>query len=252
MSYTTDTNQYYQIRFGEGDGDEVDYFILYPDNDDYCYDASSKEDAVNTAKQYGKDMEVGAWVTKITEEDIDIPETDEEEETDDEYLNNMCDDIVDQTVEKVTETKSKMVIMQGGPGTGKTYTATELVKKIPGAVKVSADDEFTDENGVYRFDGTRIREAHRACRQKTVNALKEGHVVIVDNCNATNLFVKPYLEMTSSPKVIIELHPKSMEDALLFGDRSVHDVPKHSLKKCHYSVKRIESDENELHYITRV
>ena len=242
------TGQYYQVRFGQGDGGEVDYFILSPD--DYYYDASSKEDAINTAKQYGKDMEVGAWVTKITEEDIDIPETDEEDE--DEYFNYMCDVIVEETFEKVTENNSKMVIMQGGPGTGKTYTATKLVKKIPGAVKVSADDYFTDEDGVYRFDGTRIREAHRVCREKTINALKEGSVVIVDNCNATNLFVKPYLEMTPSPKVIVELHPKSMEDALLFGDRSVHDVPKRSLKKCHYSVKRIESDENELHYITRV
>ena len=74
--YSIRVGKYYQVRYN-CDDEEIGYFVLPPDHDEYFYCATSKEDAINTAKQYRKDMGVGTWVTKITEEDINIPETED-------------------------------------------------------------------------------------------------------------------------------------------------------------------------------
>lgn len=278
-SYNARIGSYFQVRYENPS--TYSYFPVYPNDENYPYSAISKEDAIKTAQQYADDHKgLTVWVTKVIEEDIfstfvEIPaeisaetaespaeisaespvespvESPAEAKEEDEYLNNRCSALVGRTVTEVAKTKSKMVIIQGGPGTGKSYTASKLAKQIPGAVIVSADDEFIRPDGVYRFDGTRIKEVHRTCRKKTIDALKKGHVVIVDNCNAAPGFVKPYLSMTYSPKVIVELHPKTIKDALLYGSRSIHDVPTRSIKKCHYSVQRIKATKTKLHYISR-
>lgn len=58
-------------------------------------------------------------------------------------------------------TETRIVIIQGTPGTGKTTLAQKLAAIHPNAVVVSADDFFLNETGVYKFEATRLRCSRR-------------------------------------------------------------------------------------------
>jgi predicted kinase len=53
---------------------------------------------------------------------------------------------------------SKLYIIRGLPGSGKSTLACELSDYV-----CEADDYFTDENGIYHFDPTKLPEAHENC-----------------------------------------------------------------------------------------
>lgn len=92
----------------------------------------------------------------------------------------------------------RITIMQGLPGSGKSTHAAKL--KAQGAVIVSADDYFTEnDEGVYKFDPTKLSEAHGQCMRRFVYAIlnREDHVV-VDNTNCTSEEIAPYMALANA------------------------------------------------------
>jgi predicted kinase len=90
----------------------------------------------------------------------------------------------------------KLTIMQGLPGSGKSTHAA----KLKGAVVFSADDYFVElGGGVYKFDPSKLGEAHGRCFRKCVEAMqnKVGHIVI-DNTNTTPEEVAPYMALANA------------------------------------------------------
>lgn len=82
-----------------------------------------------------------------------------------------------------------VVIMQGLPGSGKSTYAQNY-----GGLVVSADDYFVElGGGTYKFDPSRLSEAHGQCFRRFVEAVtsKTPHVV-VDNTNTTPMEISPY------------------------------------------------------------
>jgi len=76
-------------------------------------------------------------------------------------------------------------IMRGLPGSGKSCLADllkGLLMQMP--VVVSADHFFTDKDGHYEFDPTKISQAHEQCKERFYEAV-EGNIntIIVDNTN---------------------------------------------------------------------
>ncbi len=64
---------FYQIRYRTGDGGEIDYTILPPDDIIYPYEPRSLENVKETIEIYKRDednKDVPIWYTKITEEDF--------------------------------------------------------------------------------------------------------------------------------------------------------------------------------------
>lgn len=63
-------------------------------------------------------------------------------------------------------------------------------------------DMFFVVDGVYRYDASRIRDAHLWCQRKTREALASGQRVVVSNTFTRLQEMEPYRAMTSNIRVI--------------------------------------------------
>lgn len=69
----------------------------------------------------------------------------------------------------------QLILLRGLPGSGKS-TAAKLFDK---ALHFEADMYFLDADGNYQFDASRIKNAHNWCRDSVMDAMKEGHPIVV-------------------------------------------------------------------------
>jgi predicted kinase len=83
----------------------------------------------------------------------------------------------------------RVTILSGVPGSGKSTYARDFLKPD---VTVSADNFFI-RDGVYRFDPTKLTEAHRECYRRFLYAIRssDSHIV-VDNTNLSAHEISPY------------------------------------------------------------
>jgi predicted kinase len=90
--------------------------------------------------------------------------------------------------------------MRGLPGAGKT---TWIRLNLPGAHVCSADSFFMGDDGVYRFDGSRLTEAHNHCLRcftETVAGLScrtdaLPSTIVVDNTGISAWEISPYYNL---------------------------------------------------------
>lgn len=130
----------------------------------------------------------------------------------------------------------KAIIMRGIPGSGKSTIAKKIVA-FSEAVIVSADNFFMTENG-YKFDVTKIREAHKTCFRlfrEAVSSAKE--LVIVDNTNIQAWEISPYMMLAESFGYDVEIMDVSC-DVQIASDRNIHDVPSKSVTNMAYRKDR--------------
>lgn len=118
---------------------------------------------------------------------------------------------------------------------GKSDLAKTLLASVPpgesGQV-CSADHYFIGEDGVYRFDRTKLGTAHLICQDKYAQALIAGvNVVIVDNTNIRRHDFKYYKDLALAKgyeffEVAVGDH--SVDDSM---KRNQHAVPRETLEK---------------------
>jgi predicted kinase len=82
----------------------------------------------------------------------------------------------------------QVIILSGVSGAGKSSVAAG----IEGILAVSADHYFMAE-GEYRFDSSKLGEAHGFCFREFVRLLQAGRSVVVDNTNTTAIEIAPYV-----------------------------------------------------------
>ena len=76
----------------------------------------------------------------------------------------------------------------------------EVLAKV-GYVHLEADMYFMVE-GEYRYDRSRIKQAHEWCQQQARRALAQGKRVVVSNTFTTRQELRPYFEMCTDVRVI--------------------------------------------------
>lgn len=93
--------------------------------------------------------------------------------------------------------KSKiMIIMRGLPGSGKSYLANKIKEKYGKWCFVCSADQFFERNGVYNFDPSKLKAAHHSCKQKSIQAFKNGkRIIVIDNCNVCIWEFRDYLSL---------------------------------------------------------
>ena len=86
----------------------------------------------------------------------------------------------------LSQRKIEVIILRGAPGSGKTTLAKYLQRRKYLQLDweiVSADDYFTDVNGVYNFVASELQRAHDKCLRQFHAFTSAGKNVIIDNTN---------------------------------------------------------------------
>ena len=89
----------------------------------------------------------------------------------------------------------KLFLVRGIPGSGKSTFAKEL-----GSIHFETDNYFMVD-GEYKFDGTKLKDAHQWCQTQVSNAMILNYTaninerIVVSNTFTQEWEMKPYIEM---------------------------------------------------------
>lgn len=139
----------------------------------------------------------------------------------------------------------KVIIMRAIPGSGKSTFAKQLAKEVDkagGSAKiVSADDYFYNlGEGKYKFDVTKIGDAHAGCMRAFIEALQtDVNVVIVDNTNLGIPEISPYRLVAAAYGYPVEVKQVE-EDVDVAASRNQHGVPADAIERMHQYMKTEE------------
>jgi predicted kinase len=120
-----------------------------------------------------------------------------------------------------------LYLIRGLPGSGKTTFANRLKDSHLVGVNLSADDYFTDLQGNYSFDASKLKQAHEQCLNRTRLYLQETMSVAVSNTFTTEKEMQPYFDLAEELNhgvtvLIVENR---------HGNKSVHNVPQDTIQK---------------------
>lgn len=112
---------------------------------------------------------------------------------------------------------SKLILMVGCPGSGKSFLANQLARDNKGII-ISADQWFTfnvpnplphlpdDKKEMYWFERTQLNNAHLYCRNRVEYLMMRNYpLIIVDNTNLTWREILPYVDFSIDYQYDIEL-----------------------------------------------
>ena len=124
--------------------------------------------------------------------------------------------------------KTKLILVRGLPASGKSTLAGGFSGLIGwNYPRFEADDFFKDESGVYRFDVTKIGEAHAVCQNNARTALMDGKNVVVSNTFVERWEMQPYLLLANrfnADVIVVDLFDGGLTDSQLAA-RNVNGVP---------------------------
>lgn len=116
-----------------------------------------------------------------------------------------------------------LILLRGLPGSGKSTFANCV-----GGTWVEADHYFIDENGLYKFDASKLPLAHKWCHIRTEHAMEDGDVkIIVSNTFTQEWEMIPYFELAK--KYGYQVYSLIVENR--HGGVNVHGVPQDTLEK---------------------
>ena len=79
-----------------------------------------------------------------------------------------------------------LILLRGLPGSGKSTFAKTL-----GGIHVEADHYFM-KDGEYKFDASKLKQAHEHCRTSTEGWMMEGYNIVVSNTFTQEWEMVPY------------------------------------------------------------
>ncbi len=128
--------------------------------------------------------------------------------------------------------EKRLVIMRGLPGSGKTTLAQKITNNY--GVVYSSDDYFM-EDGEYKFQAKKLKDAHLWNQQRTKGAMeKEESLIVVDNCNVRKWESKPYVKLANEHGYTVEFMEvdtpwnRDLEELI---KHNTHGVPKKFIKR---------------------
>lgn len=133
----------------------------------------------------------------------------------------------------------KLIVLRGVPGSGKSTVAQKLMTEsvnmgYMSATICSADDYFYRPDGVYDWNPTKLKNAHRWCFEKAKEEMKgtdclgSTDLIIVDNTNIKKSHYQKYLDLATEYGYEVEEHivgEFSEDAALAYFERNTHGVP---------------------------
>ena len=116
-----------------------------------------------------------------------------------------------------------LFIVRGIPGSGKSTFAKTL-----GGQHYEADMFFIDEDGNYKFDGTKIKDAHKWCQSFVeTDMVLEYPRIVVSNTFTQEWEMKPYMDLAK--KHGYKVFTIVVENR--HGGNNVHGVPEDKIEQ---------------------
>jgi predicted kinase len=117
---------------------------------------------------------------------------------------------------------TKLVIIRGAAGSGKSTYAQKFV--AAGYVRVESDDFFTDHNGIYKWDGSRLPEVFHKQLVKVTRYLFSGQNVVMPGCFTKLSDMKDYINFCHEYGIEYEIHEMKTQY------QNIHDVPEEKVQ----------------------
>lgn len=118
-----------------------------------------------------------------------------------------------------------LVIIRGISGSGKS-TVAELF--VPKNEICSADDYFVNAKGIYKFDGSKLKEAHQYCQTKCrLKMANETPIVVVANTFTREWEMEEYYNLAKT--FGYRVHSIIVENR--HGNENVHGVTNETIQK---------------------
>jgi len=120
----------------------------------------------------------------------------------------------------------ELILLRGLPGSGKSTLAEAITDKKSHIF--SADMFFEDENGNYNFDATKLREAHKWCKESVEKKMKwSKSPLVIANTFTQEWEMQSYYELAIKYGYIV--HSVIVENR--HGSTNVHNVPADKLEQ---------------------
>ena len=114
----------------------------------------------------------------------------------------------------------ELILLRGIPGSGKSTFAKMICNQ-----HVEADMYFM-QDGEYKFDASKLKQAHEWCRTKTEDWMKKRYNVVVSNTFTMEWEMDTYYELAK--EYGYQVHSLIMENR--HGGVNSHDVPEDKLQ----------------------
>jgi predicted kinase len=126
------------------------------------------------------------------------------------------------TLERLSKSPGqRLYIIRGLPGAGKSTLAEKM------AAHVNSADDYFMHGDEYRFDPSKLGEAHADCQRKTQRALSTGEDVAVANTFTQRWEIEPYLKLAADAGCcvcVVNVFDGGLSDDEL-AERNTHGVP---------------------------
>jgi predicted kinase len=126
----------------------------------------------------------------------------------------------------------KLILIRAVSGAGKSTFAKIFA---PDSCICCADDFFTDEEGNYNFDASKLGQAHKACQDKYLELLDSpfADTIVVSNTNTKESDYKFYLDEAEKRGIMVF----SLVLENRHGNKNIHNVPDHVLERQEQNIK---------------
>lgn len=115
----------------------------------------------------------------------------------------------------------ELILLRGLPGSGKSTLANLICNQHIEA------DMFFMQDGEYKFDPSKIKEAHKWCQDKTEAWMQKGYNVVVSNTFTQEWEMESYCELAKTYGY--RVHTVVVENR--HGSTNTHNCPEETLNR---------------------